>query len=160
MRQILAVGLLVVMGSAWLARATAGQSEAARRMDVNLLARNEPLEADHGRLKVAVDGKLALESVSYDFDSQLAAGFTAPFPVDGASMHTFQLVVTGNPTACAYRLQGSNDKGVTWFNLSDNDVPCLISTVGFEKDRPVALIRGALITLSGLATVTMHYVGK
>lgn len=160
MRYIVGIGLVALIGGVWMAGTAAGQPEVLRRMDVNLLVKNEPLEADHGRLKVAVDGKLALESVSYDFDPQLAPGFTAPFAVDGASMHTFQLVVTGTPTACAYRLQGSNDKGITWFNLSDNDVLCLASTVGFEKDRPVALVRGALFTLSGLATVSMHYVGK
>lgn len=75
--------------------------------------------------------------------------------------HTAELIVTGGPAACTYRLQGSVD-GTTWFNISAADVTCTSTTVAFESNKPAKNIRGNLLTLSGgtAPTVTLKYAGK
>lgn len=75
--------------------------------------------------------------------------------------HTAELIVTGGPAACTYRLQGSRD-GVTWFNISAADITCTATTVAFENGKPAVTVRGNLLTLSGgtTPTVTLKYIGK
>ena len=95
------------------------------------------------------------------FTAQTAVGQTAGFDVGTASVHSIQLVVTGAPTACTYRLQGSND-GTTWYHISAADITCTSSIVSFESNKPARFVRGDLKTLTGGAspTVTLHYAGK
>lgn len=97
------------------------------------------------------------------FTAQTAVGATATsglmrgIPI----AHTAELVVTGAPTGCTYRLQGSRD-GVTWFNISAADITCTSSTVAFENGKPAVSVRGNLLTLTGGTTpsVTLKYIGK
>lgn len=97
------------------------------------------------------------------FTAQTATGTTATsglmrgIPV----AHTIELVVTGGPTGCTYRLQGSRD-GTTWFNISAADITCTTSTVAFENGKPAVSVRGNLLTLTGGTTpsVTLKYIGK
>ena len=97
------------------------------------------------------------------FVTQSATGATATsglmrgIPV----WHTAELIVTGAPATCTYRLQGSRD-GTTWFNLSAADVTCTTTTVAFESGKPAVSVRGNLLTLTGgtAPTVTLKYVGR
>lgn len=75
--------------------------------------------------------------------------------------HAIELIVTGGPAACTYRLQGSRD-GSTWYNISASDITCTTTTVAFEANKPARMIRGNLLTLSGgtAPTVTLKYVGR
>lgn len=97
------------------------------------------------------------------FPAQTAVGATATtglmrgLPIN----HTAELIVTGAPTTCTYRLQGSRD-GITWFNLSAADVSCVATTVAFESNKPAVTVRGNLVTLTGgtAPTITLKYIGK
>jgi len=75
--------------------------------------------------------------------------------------HTAELIVTGGPATCTYRLQGSRD-GVTWFNISAADITCTSTTVSFEVGKPAVSVRGNLLTLTGGTTpsVQLKYIGR
>lgn len=75
--------------------------------------------------------------------------------------HTIHLVVTGAPTGCTYRLQGSRD-GTTWFNISASDITCTTTATAFETNKPTRHVRGNLLTLTGgtAPTVRLHYIGR
>lgn len=103
-------------------------------------------------------------SASVSAPAQNGTGTTPTLtPTNGLipAQHSIQLVVTGGPTGCTYRLQGSNDGGTNWFNISASDITCTSSTASFEANKPTKLIRGNLLTLSGgtTPTVTLHYAG-
>lgn len=97
------------------------------------------------------------------FTTQSATGATATsglmrgIPVS----HTAELIVTGGPAGCTYRLQGTRD-GTTWFNISAADITCTATTVAFETGKPAVSVRGNLLTLSGgtAPTVTLKYIGR
>lgn len=97
------------------------------------------------------------------FITQSAVGTTASSGnIRGiAIQHTAELIVTGAPATCTYRLQGSRD-GVTWFNISAADVVCTATTVAFEANKPTVVVRGNLLTLTGgtAPTVTLKYIGR
>jgi hypothetical protein len=97
------------------------------------------------------------------FTAQTTTGATASSgTMRGISVnHTIELIVTGAPAGCTYRLQGTRD-AVTWFNLSASDITCTSTTVSFESNKPTVQVRGNLVTLSGgtSPTVTLKYVGK
>lgn len=108
-------------------------------------------------------GEVQVEGASNSFAAQSATGQTSAFvPAAIVKDHSVQLVTTGAPTACTYRLQGSNDGGTTWFDLSASDITCTSSTVAFEGTKPTVRIRGNLTALSGgtSPTVTFHYAGR
>lgn len=102
--------------------------------------------------------------VRNSFTAQNATGATAAFVADAGvlTMHNSQLVVTGGPATCTYRLQGSNDGGTTWYNISAADITCTATTNSVTVDVPAARIRGNLLTLTGgtAPTVTLHYAGR
>jgi len=135
-----------------------------RSVDVNLMVRNHPLELnDKGdRLKVDVEGRVKQDSIVMAFEPQLSTGVTPPILTNGVSSHTAQLVVSGQPQACAYRLEGSNDGGNHWFPLNDQDTPCLASTAIFAPERPVQMVHGVLVAMSGgtAGSVAMYYAGR
>ena len=96
------------------------------------------------------------------FTAQTAVGQTTGRGMRGiAAQHTIELITTGAPTGCTYRLQGSRDN-VTWFNISAADITCTTSTVAFEANKPTAYVRGNLLTLAGgtAPTVTLKYIGR
>lgn len=97
---------------------------------------------------------------SGSFAAQTAVGQTLSLGTGVTNTHTSQLVVTGAPTGCTYRLQGSNDS-VTWFDISASDITCTSSTVSHTVDKPSLYVRGNLLTLSGgtAPTVRLHYAG-
>lgn len=103
----------------------------------------------------------AAVSGAASFSAQNAVGQTAAVDVGVASVHAIQLVVTGSPAGCTYRLQGSND-GTNWFDISASDITCTSSAVSFEANKPARFVRGDLKTLTGGSspTVTLHYAGK
>lgn len=104
-----------------------------------------------------------LAGVSNSFAAQSAVGATSALvPTFIPQTHTAQLIVTGGPTGCTYRLQGSNDGGATWFNISAADITCTTTTSSFEVNKPGVRIRGNLLTLTGgtTPTVTLHYAGR
>lgn len=94
--------------------------------------------------------------------TQTATGQTAAISMRGIAIsHSIGLVVTGSPTGCTYRLQGSRD-GTNWFNISATDITCTSTTASYEANKPWPQVRGNLLTLSGgtSPTVTLHYAGK
>ena len=97
------------------------------------------------------------------FTTQTAVGATASSgQMRGIAVHhTTELIVTGAPTGCTYRLQGTRD-GTTWFNLSAADVTCTTTAVAFEANKPAVQVRGNLLTLTGGTTpsVTLKYIGR
>jgi hypothetical protein len=100
--------------------------------------------------------------IASSFTAQTATGATSALAVDtGARTHNSQLIVTGGPAGCTYRLQGSNDGGTTWFNISAADITCTSTTNSVTVDVPAIRVRGNLLTLSGgtSPTVRLHYVG-
>ena len=101
--------------------------------------------------------------VRNSFTAQNATGATSAFVADSGvlSLHNSQLIVTGGPSGCTYRLQGSNDGGTTWYNISAADITCTSSINSVTVDVPAPRIRGNLLTLTGgtAPTVTLHYAG-
>lgn len=114
----------------------------------------EPLEAQTGG---------DFRGYQKTFPAQTVVGATASSGLMRgiAINHTAELIVTGGPATCTYRLQGTKD-AVTWFNISAADLTCTSSTVGFEANKPVVQIRGNLLTLTGgtSPTITLKYVGR
>ena len=147
----------VIVGSV-----VSGQSDERKPLEVNLVVRGRPLDLSmhDDRLKVDVEGHVATDSVLASFENQLSEGPTSFVRTNGVASHTLQVVVSGTPDACAFRLEGSNDHGAHWFPLSE-DAPCLRSTVMFVPNRPVEMVRGFLANLSGgTAGIAMHYAGR
>ena len=163
MRTVLvALASSFVTAAAVVGSVVSGQSDERRPLDVNLVVRGRPLELSmhNDRLKVDVEGHIATDSVLASFEPQLSEGPTSSVRTNGVASHTIQVVVSGTPDACAFRLEGSNDHGAHWFWLSD-EAPCLRSTVMFVPNRPVEMVRGFLVTLSGgTGGIAMHYAGR
>lgn len=102
------------------------------------------------------------QGIHRTFTTQTATGATTALTPRGIpTHHTAELIVTGAPTGCTYRLQGSRD-GTTFFNISASDVTCTSTTVAFEANKPTVHIRGNLLTLTGgtSPSVTLKYVGR
>lgn len=97
------------------------------------------------------------------FTTQNATGATASSGLMRgiAINHAIELIVTGAPATCTYRLQGTRD-AVTWFNISAADITCTTTTVSFEANKPTVQVRGNLLTLTGgtAPTVTLKYIGR
>ena len=99
---------------------------------------------------------------SYTFTTQSAVGATTGRSLGGVAItHTTELIVTGAPATCTYRLQGSRDNS-TWFNISAADITCTATTVAFVHGAPAQYVRGNLLTLTGgtAPTVTLKYIGR
>ena len=97
------------------------------------------------------------------FTAQTATGQTSSSgQIRGVVVnHTIELITTGGPSGCTYRLQGTRD-AVTWFNISSADITCTSTTVAFEANKPAVQVRGNLLTLTGgtAPTVTLKYIGR
>lgn len=113
----------------------------------------EPLDAQTGQFA----------GFQKTFTTQTATGATASAGnIRGIAVsHAAELIVTGAPATCTYRLQGTRD-GTTWYNISASDITCTSTTVSFETGKPAVSVRGNLITLTGgtAPTVTLKYVGR
>lgn len=113
-----------------------------------------PLEAQGG---------LDFRGFQKTFAAQTVTGATASSGLMRgiAIFHTIELIVTGAPTGCTYRLQGTRD-AVTWFNISAADITCTSTTVSFEVQKPSVQVRGNLLTLTAgtSPTVTLKYIGR
>lgn len=115
------------------------------------------------------------QSVFHAFDPQGETGETEEFRTVlfenrqtqwVPSTHTVQLVVTGEPSGCAYAVEGSMtgdpDDWVTIATTADTDEgDCTDTLIMFLPLRPLRYVRGNLTTLSGGTdpTVRMFYVG-
>lgn len=123
-----------------------------------------PTEAQRANGIYILDGTRAWQpawSVKRNtFAAQNATGQTTGF-LASTFNHAIELIVTGSPSTCTYRLQGSIDNS-TWFNISASDITCTSTTVAYEVDKPVVYVRGNLATLSGgtAPTVTLKYAGR
>ena len=115
-----------------------------------------------------VEAQNTFRGISKTFTAQTAVGQTTGYAVASAGAqagipvnHTIELITTGAPSGCTYRLQGSSD-GTTWFNISAADITCTSSTVSFEANKPAKYVRGNLLTLTAgtSPTVTLKYIGK
>jgi hypothetical protein len=111
-----------------------------------------------------VEAQTAFPGLQKTFTTQTATGATAAgftqtrgIPVN----HTAELIVTGAPATCTYRLQGTRD-GTTWFDISASAITCTTTTVAFEANKPAVNVRGNLVTLTGgtSPSVTLKYIGK
>jgi hypothetical protein len=85
----------------------------------------------------------------HTFATQNATGATPGFDVSftAAYWHSISLTVTGAPSACTYKLQGSVD-GTIWMDLSPA-VACTSSTAFQAGPAAVNQVRGNLVSLSG-----------
>lgn len=138
---ILAVGAFVAFGP---------ETMEAQRASLNFILGN-------ARAQVA-----ERPAILNSFIAQTTTGATAALVTDpSVRTHSIQLIVVGGPSGCTYRLQGSNDGGTTWYNISAADITCTSSINAFEVDKPTARVRGNLLTLTGGTTpsITLHYVG-
>ena len=106
--------------------------------------------------------------INKTFVAQTATGatsttlFSSTARVPGVPInHTAELIVTGAPATCTYRLQGTSDN-TTWFDISASAITCTSTTVAYEANKPAKNIRGNLVTLTGgtAPTVTLKYVGR
>ncbi|MGA8762263.1 MAG: hypothetical protein WB562_05170, partial [Candidatus Sulfotelmatobacter sp.] len=101
------------------------------------------------------------QSAWHTFSPQSATGATQGWDVSftGAYLHSISLTVTGAPSTCTYKLQGSVD-GTIWMDLSPATA-CTSSTVFQAGPAAVNQVRGNLVSLSGgtSPTVTATYVG-
>lgn len=103
------------------------------------------------------------DAARHNFAPQTAPGPTAEVDAGAVVSHSIQLVVTGSPAVCAYRLQGSNSANAgRWYNISSDAIPCTADTVSFEANKPTRYVRGYLLTLTGgqSPSVALYYVGK
>jgi hypothetical protein len=113
------------------------------------------VDAQPGANRVLVRGNLR------SFAALSATGSTPAFIINGSATHTTQLIVTGTPTTCTGRLQGSNDGGTTWFNITAADITCTSSIVSSTTGVSAYAVRFTLLTLTGgtSPTITAHYSG-
>ena len=81
------------------------------------------------------------------FAAQTAAGTTTEANIVGAAQHATELIVTGPPATCTYRLQGSSD-AITWFHISASDMTCTSTITAFEANKPAKYVRGNLLTFT------------
>ena len=74
--------------------------------------------------------------------------------------HTLSGTITGSPTTCTLKLEGSLDN-TTWFDLSGSQ-SCTANFMFHVVDRHVDSVRVNLTALSGgtSPTVTLKYMGK
>lgn len=88
-----------------------------------------------------------------------ATGTTTSLATAGNDKHTLAAIVTGSPTGCSVRLEGSND-GTNYFDLSGAQT-CTTSVMFHVVDRPVVFVRANVTALSGgtAPTVTATYLG-
>jgi hypothetical protein len=114
-----------------------------------------PVDAQQGIQQVRQLGRYAV------FTAHTATGATTSAVVNGTMTHNSQLIVTGAPATCTYRLQGSND-GTNWFNISAADITCTTTINSVTVDVPTRLIRGNLLTITGgtAPTVRLYYIGR
>lgn len=80
--------------------------------------------------------------------------------VDGSGMnyHTLQVVVTGGPSGCTVRLEGSLD-GTNWFDLSGSQT-CTSNAMFHVDGKPVAYVRANLLTWTGGTNAVITYKGS
>jgi hypothetical protein len=91
----------------------------------------------------------------------LSASGTTSAVRTSANYHTVQVVLTGSPTGCSVRLEGSLDNS-NWFDLSGSQ-SCTSGNIMFHVDgKPVGYARANLLTLSGgtSPTATISYRGQ
>lgn len=102
-----------------------------------------------------------LRGLNRTFAAQSATGATVSYDTFNTRVHTAQLVVTGSPLTCTYRLQGSND-ATNWYDISGSDITCTSSAVQHVADKPSRYVRGNLLTLTGgtSPTVQLLYSGQ
>jgi hypothetical protein len=75
-----------------------------------------------------------------------------------ANYHTVAVVVSGSPSACTVRLEGSLDKN-NWFDLSGTQT--CTSNVMFHVDgKPATYVRANLLTWTGGTNAVITYKGS
>lgn len=124
-------------------------------------------EAQRANLMYTLNGarqQVVWQEGNYNsFTAQTGTGATTALaaPMSVMTHHSIQLVVTGAPSTCTYRLQGSNDN-TNWFNISASDITCTSSTQAYETSKPARWVRGNLLTLTGgtSPTITLHYASQ
>lgn len=101
------------------------------------------------------------QSMAVSWPALAAVGATGSASVQALApaQHTVQVTVTGSPTACTVRLEGSLD-GVTYFDLSGSQA-CTANVMFHVVQRPVLWVRVYLVTLAGgtSPTVAARYLG-
>lgn len=109
----------------------------------------------------------APNSLVFTFPAVTASGPTGALQFSNAatrpSNYTIDVTVTGTPTACTFRVEGSSDNA-TWYGL-DTTAPastsCTASFMEHIVSKPVLYLRVNLVTwTAGGATAVFHYTGK
>lgn len=101
------------------------------------------------------------QAATNQFPAQAAVGAGTGLNVAAVApgRHTLQVAVTGSPTTCTVRLEGSLD-GVSFFDLSGAQ-SCTSATMFHVADRVVLYVRPYVVSLSGgtSPTVRVRYLG-
>lgn len=92
------------------------------------------------------------------FTSTLTAAGTTQSVWAESNYHTVQVVVSGSPSACTVRLEGSLDNN-SWVDLSGTQ-SCTTSPTMFHVDgKPVTYVRVNLLSFTGASSATITYKG-
>lgn len=84
-------------------------------------------------------------------------GTTAALWVE-SNFHTVQVVVTGGPSACTVRLEGSLDNS-NWFDVSGTQT-CTSSVMFHVDGKPLTYTRVNLLSWSGGTNAVITYKGQ
>ena len=109
-------------------------------------------QTDRGR-------RIITATVENTFAALTSAGQTPSLNTVALSpgWHTAQLLVVGGPSVCSFQLEGSLDN-TNWEDLSGPQ-DCTSITMFHVANRPVAHIRGNLVTFTGGTSVQFLYKG-
>jgi hypothetical protein len=92
------------------------------------------------------------------FSSTLTAAGPTPSTWSQSNYHTVQVIVSGAPSACTVRLEGSLDR-VNWFDVSGTQT--CTSNVMFHVDgKPLNFARINLLTWTGGTNAVITYRGQ
>jgi hypothetical protein len=92
------------------------------------------------------------------FTSTLTTATTTQAVWTDSQYHTVQIVVTGGPSACAAKLEGSLDN-VNWFDLSGSQT-CTSSVMFHVDGKPITYARVNLSTWTGGTAAVITYRGQ
>lgn len=95
----------------------------------------------------------------YDFAAVTSAGAGTVLDLRKSLIksHTIEVSVTGTPSACTYRVEGSSNSN-NWYDLSGTQA-CTSNGMIHIDPKPVRFLRINVITLVGTASLVFQWTG-